>query len=163
MSDPLDRNGLQAGISEYDLLKAPCGGIASVGGLDIGLQQGTDGGDTLEESAGDSHGILLELIVALFRAADPKADGDGRFKLRGNLIDDLLRRFGKFFRGDGLVGEETGKEQVKKIVAERENGLLGGQVGAVDVIDPSALPIGFEDWLEQVLPGVHLTEISDFR
>ena len=155
MSHPLDGNGLETRVGENNLLKAPCGGITREGGLHICFEQGAHGGNPRKETPGDGDGFLPQLIIGLPFVTDPEADGDGGLKLSSDLVNDFLSGVRQFHGGDGLVGKESGEKQVKQVVAEGKDGLLGGKVGPVDVVDPAALPIRIEDRLEQMLPGLH--------
>jgi hypothetical protein len=44
---------------------------------------------------------------------------------------------------------------VEQIIAELRNGLFGGEIGPVDMVDPAAIPIRIKDGGKKVLPGAH--------
>jgi hypothetical protein len=58
-------------------------------------------------------------------------------------------------QGNGLLGKKSRKKQVEQIIAELRNGLLGGEIGPVDMIDPTTIPIRIKDGGKKVFSGSH--------
>ena len=153
--DALDGDRLETGVRQNDLLETARCGIAREGGFDIGLEQGTHGGNSGEKPLGDGRGLSVRVGLLRGFFTDAKADGDRRLKLDCDPVNDLLGRIGKLLGGDGLLGEESREEQVKQIVGERGDRFLGRKVRPVDMVDPAAFPVGIQDGVKQMGARFH--------
>lgn len=143
----LEGDGFDEGVGHDDLLAAERGGIAVVGGFDVGLEEFADGGETGEELAGPlasergeilAEGLtagrgILEALADLGFEPEPDGgeEGGGVFIDLGGVED--------------VVVEEPWEEEAKKVDGDAGDGGFGGQVGAVEVIDAAGLPVGGQE------------------
>jgi len=136
VGDALDGDGLDEGVGDDDLFAGERGGVAGVGGIDVGLEDLADGGERLEELDGEvvgegggvGAGVALRQVV-VERAADLGFQApEGADDEDGGVVFEVGGE------GEGFV-EEAGQEQAEEVHGDLADGSLAGQVLAVQVVD----------------------------
>ena len=101
VGQPEDGDGLEGRIGQKDLLVGAGGGVALVGGLDVGVQRLCDAAETVHKGAGGGLG-LFRAGVAFRRALDLLRAG-GRHDAGAHLREQL-RRLLQLSRDEGPQG-----------------------------------------------------------
>lgn len=143
MGGALDGDGLDGRVGNDDDLDAGGGRIALVGGLDIGAEEAPDFGQAGQEVADQFLRGLLVAAAALF----------GEAEAFGDLGDEAVHEFEDpsfgegldLFGGDGFLIVEPREEEAEEVLAHGRDGALGGEIGAIDPVDPSDLVIGIDE------------------
>ena len=140
VGEALERDREHAGVGEDDLVHAARGRVALVGGGDVGLHQAAhfrQGAEKLGgESVGGGNGVghFPEAQALLDLGREPALD----------LGEQLVEPRGGVGLGQAAILEEAREEEMHQVARQFIDAVLRGQVGAVEVVDPAALGIGFE-------------------
>src|SRR5277367_2177426 len=65
-----------------------------------------------------------------------------------------FRFMGQVVRRDLALGDEAGEDDVEQVLRERGDGHFRGEVRAVEVLDPAAMGVGFEQLLDEAFLGI---------
>ena len=147
---PLHRDRLDERIRHDDLLVADGGGVAGVGGLDIGPEPLADGGKAAEELGGEFAGHLPRL--------GRLAAGRLVLDALGNLIlqpaADAVHQHGNLHLQlgglDRFLVKKTGQQQSQQVGRDCRDGELGRQIAAVQVVDAAHLGVGGDQAVGQL-------------
>ena len=147
MGQALERDDQDARIGEDDFLDAARGGVAMVGGGDVGL----DDLAHFRQAAKRLHGELARPRARLGLMGKAQALLDLGGHARGDFPEAPLDEGAHTPAGDGALLEKPREEHVHQVRGQPVDRFLGRQVGAVEMIDAA---VSFVRRKEGLLDGV---------
>lgn len=138
----LDGNRLEAWIRKNNFLVIRCGGVALEGGLDIGAEEFTDGGNLIEKTEQNLGGVFIGRL----RIVQANAPRDLRSEPLSKGLKADAGGFGEFVFMDRMLVVESRKQHLQQLLAQRINGAFGREIVAVGMIQPADRLVGGENF-----------------
>src|ERR1700722_3983921 len=166
--EALDGDGLDEGVCDDDFLFAERGGVAFVGGFDVGLQQVADPGKFAEEFDRQRMSSGAEIFFGeFFRRMIFETFIDLIFEPFKHGVHQCGGFHLDFGRVNELFVEEPGKEKVQEVARDRGDGGFRGQVFSVEMINAAHPGVGSHQLLGQpgnrVLHGASIQQMAAER
>ena len=143
VGEALERDGQDAGVGEDDLIRAPRGGIARVGGSHVGLHESPNLGQGGQKLHGGLFRVGLRVGVAGVAEAFLHLAGQAGL----DLFQQPVEPGGRLGLGEPAVLKEPREQQVHEVAGQFIDQVLRGQVGPVEVVDPATQGVGFKEGL----------------
>ena len=157
MGQTVDRDGEEAGVAEDDLVLGSGGGVAVVCGLDVGLDQGPDPGNGIEER--QAHLFRPFRCPGGLRAVGLEHQGGLAVEVVHHILDQHGQVVLDIIEAVGFVPVEAGIDDSQQLLDHIGDDCLVGVAEQVDLVDvPVAVVVaenGVDDGFDLLFDQIH--------